>query len=170
MRKSTDMSTALGIFVTTALVALAIVLGSMSGKSDPMGFINLNAILIVVGGTFFLTMACFTLSEVWHAHILVMRTIFYNAEAPSRSALIALEVADIARKRGILGLQKSVDLSKLNVLYRKGLMLIIDGISLEDTETILYNEIAQHWRDTKKGHPSFVKPQKSRLPWGLLAP
>lgn len=142
MEKITDISTAFGIFAALALSGLAIYLNSMNSSGGAGGFINPESVMIVVGGTFFLTTACFTFSEVLSANTLILRTIFYSFENPTKAAMIALGIAEVARRKGILSLQKHEDLRNGNRFFSKGLALIIDGIPHEEAEKILSNEIA----------------------------
>lgn len=131
-----DPSTALGLFIAFCLVGVAIYLGG-----NIKGFYDLPSVLIVIGGTFMLTTACFNFSEIFNANFVVFRTIFYSAEDPSQSAINCLEVAEISRKKGILGMQNYEELMQRNPFFRKGLNFIIDGIPPEDAEVMMEQEI-----------------------------
>jgi len=139
VQKITDISTLLGIGITFILVLVSISLGE--SESGVLGFIDLRSLLIVVGGTYFLTMACFTIKEVWNAKLLVLRTVFYSTEDPQKAAKISLSIAEDARKNGILGLQNSSNKYKKNEFLDKGLNLIIDGMPYKEVEMIMENEI-----------------------------
>jgi len=69
VQKITDISTLLGIGITFILVLVSISIGE--SESGILGFLDLRSVFIVVGGTYFLTMACFTIKEVWNAKLLV---------------------------------------------------------------------------------------------------
>lgn len=139
MNRITDISTLLGIGITFILLFAAITIGG--SESGVLGFIDTRSILIVVGGTYFLTMACFTIQEVWNAKLLVLRTVFYSTEDPKSAAMSAMSIAEDARKKGILGFQDSADNFKKNDFFQKGLNLIIDGIPYKEVEIIMENEI-----------------------------
>jgi chemotaxis protein MotA len=136
-RNTTDLSTLIGILVALGLISLAIYMGG-----NVKAFLDVPSILIVIGGTFMLTTACFNIPEILHAQVLVLKTIFYAAEDPSRAAYNSLEVAEIARKKGILGLQNVDGVANKNAYLRKGITYIIDGIAPEEAESMLWQEIA----------------------------
>jgi len=137
LKTITDISTIFGIFVAFGFVAFAIYMG----QSDPSSFLDIKSIFIVIGGTFFLTVACFSVKEVIKSLGLIFKTIFYTAENPKNAAIAGIELAEIARRKGLLGLQKHEDVMNRNPFLRKGLGLVVDGIPFEDAERILINEI-----------------------------
>ncbi len=135
-RNITDLSTLIGIVVAFGLVSLAVYLGG-----NVKAFLDIPSVLIVIGGTFMLTTACFTIPEILHAQVLVFKTIFYSAEDPSRAAYNSLEIAEVARKKGILGLQNFDEVFSRNAFLRKGISYIIDGIAPEEAEIMMQQEI-----------------------------
>ena len=58
-RKSVDLATIIGLVSGFALVLTAILLGG-----DPKSFFNLQAVLIVLGGTLAVVTMCFSLKEI----------------------------------------------------------------------------------------------------------
>ncbi len=139
--KQSEVSTFAGIAAAFFLVCSAIYLSGDAGFGNFLGFIDIKSIFIVIGGTFFLTTASFNVSEVWSSHKVIFKTIFYDSEDPKESAILSLELAEIARKKGILGLEKYEEIMEHNPFFKKGMMLIIDGVSYSDAEKILNNEI-----------------------------
>jgi chemotaxis protein MotA len=136
MNKVTDPATFLGISLAIALVGFAIYLGG-----NIVAFFDIKSVLIVLGGTFMLTTACFTLPEIFHTFAVSWRTIFYSAEDSSRAAYHSLEVSEISRKKGILGLQNYEDLLNHNPFFKKGVNYIVDGIPPEEAENMLQQEM-----------------------------
>ena len=136
MNNKTDLSTILGIILALSFVGLAIFIGGNS-----KGFIDLPSFLIVILGTYALTIASFSLAETMKAQLLVGKTMFYSAEDPSSSAKKILELAEISRKKGFLGLQQFANIFKQNRFLEKGVTLIIDGAPHDEIEKILVQEI-----------------------------
>lgn len=132
----TDFSTALGVIVTLTLIAIAMSLGG-----NILSFVDLRSILIVVAGTFFLTVACTTFSEVMRVPALIMKSIKYESDLPKKSAMTSLKIADTARKKGILALQQFDGYKATPYFLKKGVQLIIDGMAPEEAVVIMQNEM-----------------------------
>ena len=131
-----DPSTILGIIAAFCLIAAAMYLGG-----DPHAFIDVPSVLIVILGTFFLAMACFSVSDVFKTFATTGRTIVYRAENPSESELRSIQIAEIARKKGVLELENHQDLMHHNPIFHKAVQLIVDGIAPEQVEKILSQEM-----------------------------
>lgn len=129
-----DLATMIGLAIGMTVVTLAV----MSG-SDLWVFLNLPGFLIVVGGTFAATLIKFPLSNVFVAFKLGLKTAFINVhENPRQLIDTSLELADRARKEGMLALEQ-VEVS--NDFYKRGLRLCIDGHALEVVRKALTSEM-----------------------------
>ena len=111
-----DLATILGLIVGFVLIVVAIILGGSVGA-----FIDIPSILIVVCGTFFITMVNFSLTEVIRAQAVMMKTM-------------------ISR---VLGLQESLNRLQDNPFLFRALGMVVDGIPVEDVERILKRDISQ---------------------------
>ncbi|MBN66383.1 MAG: flagellar motor protein MotA, partial [Rickettsiales bacterium] len=126
--RTTDISTLLGIAIAFALVGTAITLGGSASA-----FIDVPSILIVIGGTFAIVLACFSFREFFRLPGVVFQTIVYTKTEPNKEAQRMLQLAETARaKEGLLGLQNQ--LNSVNPFLRKGLQLVIDGVEPEKAE------------------------------------
>lgn len=164
MQKIIDVSSLIGI-----LAALGLMLAGMAFGSGSLGaFVDVPSVLIVLGGTLFLTMACFNFHELGHLFGLVMGTIVYSAEDPSHSAVQALEVATIARKSGLLELQKHEHLMIHNKFFYRGVMMVVDGTEAPEIERVLSNEIAAIAERHKKGVSMLKKAAEIAPAMGLI--
>lgn len=134
--KVSDPATIVGIVLAFGLVLTAIYIGG-----SPAAFADPPSILIVIAGTFCLTTACFSISEVMHAQGTIMRTVFYSKENISHSARRAIELAELARKKGLLGMEQYMDLAAHNNLLNKGLRMLIDGMKPDDVDAMLEQEM-----------------------------
>lgn len=132
-----DPSTFLGILISFCFVGVAIYLGG-----NLKAFIDIPSVFIVVFGTMALAIACFSFSDVSRALSTTVRTIFYRAENPSESALRAIQIAEIARKKGLLELQNHENLMQHNPILHKAMQMIIDGITPEQVDRILVTELS----------------------------
>jgi chemotaxis protein MotA len=133
-----DLATVIGLIVGFLLVAAAIILGGSVGA-----FIDVPSILIVIGGTFFITMVNFSLAEVIRAQKLLVKTMVSKPVDPSKAAMQVVELADQARRKGVLGLQQTLAQLQGEPFLHKALSMVVDGIPVEDVERILKRDISQ---------------------------
>ncbi|WP_420348853.1 motility protein A [Pelagibius sp.] len=130
-----DFATLLGVSGAFAMIAGAMVLGG-----QPSAFLDIPAVLIVIGGTFLVTTVSFSLTEIGQSQGLMLRAAVYNSESPDNAVLQALYLADLARKRGRLALQNVTDdLIGVPFLHR-AITLVVDGLPAEEVERILSQE------------------------------
>jgi len=136
-RRSLDPATLVGLAGAFALVAAAMVLGG-----TPRAFLDLPAILIVIGGTLLVTTISFSLGDVIGAQRVIGRSLFYQKANLSQAALLVLQFADQARRKGVLALQDALDQLPAQSFLHRGLGLAVDGFTGDDIESILRAEIS----------------------------
>ena len=131
-----DLATLLGLVIGFGLVIAAIATGG-----SITAFIDVPSVLIVIGGTFAITSVAFSLGEVIKAQKLFIKSVFNKATDGAAAALQVLELADLARKNGVLGMQESLkNLDNLPFL-QKGLALVVDGTPGDEVERMMKQEI-----------------------------
>lgn len=131
-----DLATIVGLFCSFALVATAIFLGG-----SPKSFIDPPSVLIVIGGTLAITTMCFTFAEIGHTFKVLMKTVFHGRRDPSDAAIQMLRIAEMARKQGVLSLQKILASLKDEPFMHKGLAMVVDGTPGEEVEAILRRDM-----------------------------
>ena len=136
-RRSFDAATFLGLGGAVALIVTALALGG-----DGAAFVNIPAFLIVVGGTFTVTTACFSLSEILHAQRMMVRTLFHSIRDPSRAAIQMLEFAVHARRFGVLALQQAANAFDKEPFLQQALIMVADGTTGDVIERVLKTDIA----------------------------
>jgi chemotaxis protein MotA len=129
-------STAIGIGVAFAGLAA----GALMEGASPTAFLNIPALLIVLGGTFGATFAGTSLEKIKLIPALYTKAI--GAEKPDMGGQLELLVsfAERARREGLLALDEEVGLLD-DAFTRKGLQLVVDGTDPELVREILENEI-----------------------------
>lgn len=131
-----DIATVIGIAAAFLLVAAAIFLGG-----QPAAFFDLPAIFIVLGGTFGVTVACFSTQDIAVAIRVVGQTVFRVSREPVEVARHLMQLSDAARRKGHLSLQDHLpDLANSGLLYR-GIALVVDGNEAPDVERIMQSEL-----------------------------
>lgn len=131
-----DPSTLFGVLAAFSLLAVAIYLGG-----SPKAFIDVPSMLIVCLGTMAVATACYSLSDLIRSFVTTLRTIIYDAEDPSQSAICALKLAEIAKKKGVLQLENHLEMTKHNSMFNKAITVVIDGVVPEHVEELVNREI-----------------------------
>jgi chemotaxis protein MotA len=135
-RKKVDLATIIGLVSGIVLIITAILLGG-----DSKSFFNLQAVIIVLGGTLAVVTMCFSLREIAQTASVVMKTFVYSGRDSSEAAIHVLEIAELARKNGVLALQGIVDSLSNEPFLLKGVAMIIDGTPGEEVETIMGRDL-----------------------------
>jgi len=136
VRPTMDLATIIGLICGFGMVLTAIILGG-SARS----FVNIPAVLIVVGGTLAVTTACFSLAEMSRTLREVMSTFFYSSRDPSEAAIQVLQIAEMARKQGVLALQNILGSIQGEPFLHQGVGMVIDGTPGEEVESIMRRDL-----------------------------
>ena len=131
-----DHATLLGLVSGFGLVIVAMTVGGTPGA-----FVDLPAIFIVIGGTFGVTTACFSLSDIARTPAVVAKTLFHSVPDAEAEARRMLRLADEARKSGILSLEESLPGMADEPFVQKALALAVDGVPAEEIQHVLQHAI-----------------------------
>ncbi len=135
-KSAMDLGTIIGLICGFGLLIAAIVMGG-----SPKSFINAPAILIVLGGTFAVTTMCFSLSEMSRSTQVIAKTIFHTNRDPADAAIQVLQIAEMARKQGVLSLQNVLGSLKGEPFLYKGVTMVVDGTPGEEVENIMRQDL-----------------------------
>lgn len=130
-----DIATVVGIISAFGLVLIAIFMGG--GLNI---FINVPALMIVVGGTLGVTMINYPLKDVLGVFKVVQKALFSKNIPTNELIKMFIDFAKKARKGGILVLESELKRVKDDYLI-KGVQLSIDGIEPQEIKDILETEI-----------------------------
>ena len=156
-----DFATLIGLAVGLIVVLAAILIGSGLDL-----FLNLPGFLIVVGGTLAATFVKFPLKNVFSALKIGATTALKNVYEDPRGLIDkALELAEIARKNGILALE-SVEVE--NKFFRRGLKLCIDGHPLEVVRNALIRDMELSIQRHEEGARIFKAIGDSAPAFGMI--
>ncbi|MBN2255118.1 MAG: MotA/TolQ/ExbB proton channel family protein [Deltaproteobacteria bacterium] len=130
-----DLATILGIVSGFGLVIVAMGMGGGLGW-----FINIPSVLIVLGGTIGAVLINYPLTDVIGV-MKVAKNVFFSKELSVGSVIETLvEMSKIARREGILALEKKVE-DVEDPFFAKGVGLMIDGIEPAALSRILQTEL-----------------------------
>lgn len=131
-----DFATIVGLFAAIALVLLALVLGGQYRI-----FFDGASFLIVFGGTIAITLMATTWTD-FAGTISVLKSTFTSSQIDQqRYAKQLIDLAMIARQKGIIQLQSYEAKLRSDGFLLRAIRLIADGIKPEEIESLLNQEI-----------------------------
>ncbi|NKN34575.1 flagellar motor protein PomA [Marichromatium bheemlicum] len=128
-----DLATLLGMLGASGVIIGAIALGG-----DVMLFINVPSLLIVIGGTAFAVMFRATMGQFIGSFKVAMGAFFSKNVPPQTLIEEAVELANVARKEGILALEGR-EIS--HPFLETGIGMCIDGHPPEVVQKVLSKDI-----------------------------
>ena len=128
-----DIASIVGFILAYVILATAITLGGPFNL-----FVNAPSLMIVVGGTFAVTLMRVTMGNFLGSFKIGLRGFFYKLDAPQNLIDESVELANVARKEGILALEGR-EIS--NDFLERGIGLCIDGHAPEVVKGLLSKDI-----------------------------
>ncbi len=128
-----DIATVVGVFGAFGVIIGAIVLGGSAGT-----FVNIPSLVVVVGGTFAVTLAQIPLAQFLGSFKVGIGAFFHKSSEPTKVIEEAIELANVARKEGILALEgKEIE----DQFLKDGIQFCIDGHPAEIVNKMLARDI-----------------------------
>ncbi|PXF32998.1 flagellar motor protein PomA [Pokkaliibacter plantistimulans] len=140
-----DIATLVGLVGAMGLIVAAMVMGGSLGV-----FIDVPSILIVFGGATLVALIKFTLGQFLGAGKTAAKAFMFKSVDPNVLIQEIVEVADAARKGGLLSLE---DKQVSSPFMQRGMQLLVDGHDPEVVRTLLNKEL----RLSKGRHESSIK-------------
>ncbi|MGB5179364.1 MAG: flagellar motor protein PomA [Gammaproteobacteria bacterium] len=142
-----DLATLLGLVGTVIAILTAILMG---GSMDI--FINGPGLMIVCAGTMTVVLMKYPLSVAAHAMKAAAKAFLYKAQTPNELIEKCVELSNIARKEGVLGLEQ-VEIE--NQFLKRGVQLVVDGSEPEFVRKMLNTDINQTIERHEEGQGIF---------------
>jgi chemotaxis protein MotA len=130
-----DIATLVGLVLGAALIGLAILLGG-----NVSSYLNGPSVLIVIGGATAATLASFPLARFLVLPKVILKTIFNKSTDAAELIKQLVELAEIARRDGILALENMTEHIEDAFLVR-GIQMAVDGSDPEVIEAIMETEL-----------------------------
>ena len=130
-----DIATLLGILLGIFLVLLAIVVGG-----DVHAYMNLQSVLIVVGGATAATVASYPLARFLKLPAVILKTVVCKPQDPLALIRQIVELAEVARRDGILALENLASEMEDDFLV-SGVQMAVDGTDPEVIQAIMETEL-----------------------------
>jgi chemotaxis protein MotA len=130
-----DIATVLGVISAFGLVLVAIFMGGGLGL-----FINIPALMIVVGGTLGTTMINYPLKDMFGVLNVVKKALLTKNISTNELVKTFLVFAGKSRKEGILSLEGDIK-EVSDEFLKKGVQLSIDGLEPQEISNLLETEL-----------------------------
>ncbi|SHK08127.1 chemotaxis protein MotA [Marinobacter antarcticus] len=127
-----DFATLIGLVGALVLIASAVILGV-----SPDVFLNSASLLIVVGGTMLVVLAKFSIPQFLGAFKAAARAFKFKLPETQASIEELVDVANVARKEGVLGLEGREIASPF---LSKGIQMLVDGQTGDTIKQLLDKE------------------------------
>lgn len=131
-----DGATVFGLCGAFVLIATAIVLGGSWGA-----FVDVPALLIVLGGTSAVTMISFSLTDIRTTQRIVAKSLFKTTRDAGDAARSVISLAETARQQGTLALQDHLAGLRNEPYLARGLTLVVDGTPGAEAERLMRKEL-----------------------------
>jgi chemotaxis protein MotA len=131
-----DITTIIGLILGSVLVCLAILLGG-----DIASYLNAPSVLIVVGGATAATMTSFPLVRFLGLPKVMLKTVLWKSTVPQQLIRQLVELADTARRDGILALENMIEKVEDPFLVL-GIQMAVDGTDPEVIQTVMETELS----------------------------
>ena len=114
-----DLATVVGIVGAIGFIVMAMMLGGDLGM-----FADVPSVLIVFCGSLFVVLSNFTMGQFFGIGKVMGKAFMFKIESPEELIQKSVEMADAARKGGVLALEEAqID----NPFMRKGVDMLVDG-------------------------------------------
>ncbi|MCB9964304.1 MAG: MotA/TolQ/ExbB proton channel family protein [Rhodospirillales bacterium] len=131
-----DYATLGGLIFSLILIAVAIYIGQSNAN-----FFNVPSVLMVVLGTITVTMVSYTMEEMSMTGQILSKAMFRKLHNPQRLATELMDIAVIAKKKGILTITSFEDELRKDPFLLRASQYVTDGYTSHDVENLLSQEI-----------------------------
>ena len=142
-----DLATLIGLIGAFGVVISSIVLGGSAGN-----FVNTPSLLVVLGGTFLVTMMKFSLGSFLSATSVAVKAFIYKPTSAEELIENAVELAKTARQGGLLALE---DAEVPDEFMKSGLALLVDGHPPDVVRSMLSKDLQMTLKRHSDGQDIF---------------
>ena len=140
-----DIVTISGLFISLVLIVSALVVGG-----SPQAFVNPAALMIVVGGTLAVTAVSYMSEDLKKTGKIVMDTIFYPKRSASKVAEELMDLAVLARKKGVLAVSEFEDELQNDPWIKEAFSYLVDGFEENQVTAILKQNLDTSVENARK--------------------
>ena len=142
-----DLATLIGLIGAFGVVISSILLGGSAST-----FVNTPSLLVVMGGTFLVTMMKFSLGSFLSATKIAVKAFIYRPTSAEELIENAVELAKTARQGGLLALE---DAEVPDDFMKSGLALLVDGHPADVVRSMLTKDLQMTLKRHSDGQDIF---------------
>lgn len=131
-----DIASVVGLILACGLILVSMLLGA----APLSAFIDIPSFLVVVGGAVAAALICFPLKSMLASPMIGLKVILNKGEDRLTLIKSIVELAEIARRDGLLALETKIPEIE-NPLVKTGLQMAVDGTAPEIVEEVLRTEV-----------------------------
>ncbi len=128
-----DLATLIGLIGAFGIVLASIFLGGSAGT-----FVNTPSMLVVLGGTFLVTMMKFSIGSFLSAATVAVKAFVHKPLPPEELIENAVDLAKTARQGGLLALEEA---EVPDEFMKSGLAMLVDGHPAEVVRSMLTKDL-----------------------------
>lgn len=136
IKSAIDLTTVLGLVLTFVLIGIAIAIG----QSDA-NFFNIPSFLIVILGTMTVTAVAFSAEELMNAGRVIGNSLFKTKVSPQNTAKQLMDIAVIAKQKGLLALAQLEPELRKNPHLAKSVQFVTDGYKPQQIEVVMAQDL-----------------------------
>jgi len=133
-----DLSSIIGLVVAVGLLSWALVSGAGGDVFGTFG--DAPSLILVAGGSTFITLLSCRMDRVLAFFKIAKNAFFNRPTRPAETVTQLVQLADVARREGILSLQNTISELK-DPFLSNGLQLVVDGTDAETIQQVLDMDI-----------------------------
>jgi len=133
-----DLGTIIGLLVAVGLLLYTLYSGSNGALFDT--FLDVPSFMMVVVGSTFVVLLATRMERFLGLAKISLNAFFNRGTSPDRLIKQLVQLADVARREGILSLQNSIGEMK-NPFVKNGLQMVVDGTDGDTVKQVLEFEI-----------------------------
>lgn len=136
-----DLASVIGLGSALFFTIISILINAEFNMGQAAGMIDIPSVMIVFGGTLGATLVSTQLPKAISGFKAFGKIFKLSENEPGAVIAEIIELANLARKEGLLALEEAVQ-SLENQFLKKGIMLIVDGTDPELVRSIMETELA----------------------------
>lgn len=157
-----DLATLLGIIFGLLCIVVPVSLGG-----SPFAFVDIQSILVVLGGGIASTLISYRLPEITKVMKVVANAFSGKETSPESTIKMFIDLSQKARRDGLLALESSFEQIE-DTYIKEALQLVVDGIEPEAIKDFMSLELNNMRMRHSKGHGLF-KTMGALFPaWGMI--
>jgi len=155
-----DIATVVGVFGAFGVIIGAIVLGGSAGM-----FVNIPSLVVVIGGTLATTLGQISLADFLGSFKVGIGAFMHKSTPPTQVIEEAIDLANVARKEGILALEgKEIE----DKFLKDGIQFCIDGHPADIVKKMLARDINLSLERQLKGIKMFKSVATAAPAMGMI--